>query len=428
MGNTGPIMVRAPRTMIAMALAIGLSCGIDRPVGVSTALRSVEWPAAGATAVDTIVLNDAQHAPVIKPEPSLVLGAGSGGSNDQFGNVVGISVDGWGRIFVADALMSHIALFDSAGTFVRTFGRRGEGPGEFKRLHGSTKRTGNPLALAHDTLFVVEDQLEAFDTSGAFLYSSSPELIFYNVNSITSTGQGLLMERNPFVAPGISKRTYSLYDARSGSETIGFSIQENLPISTEVPASSAPPVPLPEVPFAVGPNALVYFSVGDTLHINALALDGTIQRAFVGKAERIPITDNDIDAVLAAMRQHSSTSRRGTPEQREQLLNLAERGLRSLPRAQYRESIGKLIVSDQESILIKRSDRSPSPYNPFDPAPAIWEWAEASGHVTATVLLPNSFLPKVFRGCRVYGIQEDNDGAILLLRFTLPPLKETCRT
>ena len=55
---------------------------------------------------------------------------------DSFGKVMSLAVDGDGRIYVADSQASDIRVFSLVGECVRTFGRSGEGPGEFRSLAG----------------------------------------------------------------------------------------------------------------------------------------------------------------------------------------------------------------------------------------------------------------------------------------------------
>lgn len=76
-----------------------------------------------------------------------------------------VSVDGAGRVYVADRKPMMVKVFDSTGAFVRTIGREGAGPGEF-RVAFIAVRGGN---------LVVQDPMNArtsvFDTSGAYLRS-----------------------------------------------------------------------------------------------------------------------------------------------------------------------------------------------------------------------------------------------------------------
>ncbi|MBB4639230.1 6-bladed beta-propeller [Longimicrobium terrae] len=59
------------------------------------------------------------------------VGAAEGRGADVFGGVAGVAFDGAENLYVLDRVNARVAVFDSAGRFVRTLGRRGGGPGEF---------------------------------------------------------------------------------------------------------------------------------------------------------------------------------------------------------------------------------------------------------------------------------------------------------
>jgi hypothetical protein len=56
----------------------------------------------------------------------------SAGEDYLFGAVSSVAADRYGRIYVADMLASRVQVYDSAGVFLQTIGREGDGPGEFR--------------------------------------------------------------------------------------------------------------------------------------------------------------------------------------------------------------------------------------------------------------------------------------------------------
>lgn len=67
---------------------------------------------------------------------------------DEFGRVSAIALGPGGTVFVADAGNHEIRVFGLDGEHLRTFGRGGEGPGEFASIY-SVAWVGNRL-LAYD--------------------------------------------------------------------------------------------------------------------------------------------------------------------------------------------------------------------------------------------------------------------------------------
>jgi tripartite motif-containing protein 71 len=60
-----------------------------------------------------------------------------------------VAVDEEGNIIVADSRNDRIQIFSSSGTFIKSFGSKGIGPGEFDRPSG--------VCISSDGLVIVVD-------------------------------------------------------------------------------------------------------------------------------------------------------------------------------------------------------------------------------------------------------------------------------
>ncbi|HEV2148996.1 MAG TPA: 6-bladed beta-propeller [Longimicrobiaceae bacterium] len=86
---------------------------------------------------------------------------------ELFGQVAALTVDPLGRIYVLDDQAKEVRVFDARGKHVRSFGRKGGGPGEFE----------SPGSLDWDPqghLWIVDQsnaRFSVFDTAGAFVTS-----------------------------------------------------------------------------------------------------------------------------------------------------------------------------------------------------------------------------------------------------------------
>jgi hypothetical protein len=80
----------------------------------------------------------------------LIIGTVSGPEEMTFGNIRDIEVNSDGEIYVLDTSVGTVRIFDSSGEYVRSLGRLGEGPAEF--------RSPTQMTLARDgSVWVYDD-------------------------------------------------------------------------------------------------------------------------------------------------------------------------------------------------------------------------------------------------------------------------------
>lgn len=102
---------------------------------------------------------------VITMDTVVTLGGLEGEGTEVIAFSSAVAIGPGGRILVTDFLIPRIFLFDMAGTFPRTVGRRGEGPGEYSLIHHVNVgpryihvfEHGGRTLLDHDFKFVSRD-------------------------------------------------------------------------------------------------------------------------------------------------------------------------------------------------------------------------------------------------------------------------------
>lgn len=101
-----------------------------------------------------IVMSDPRPGPyaTVEPDPILSLGGSEAEGPAQFFRIRDIHVDPRGRLWVADGESAEIRIFLPTGTHLRTVGGRGEGPGEFQRIHLLGSFRGDSVAAWDDGL------------------------------------------------------------------------------------------------------------------------------------------------------------------------------------------------------------------------------------------------------------------------------------
>ena len=112
----------------ALTLMLGIGCN-DRPAPPPR----IEIDSAGVRIVTVDALaSDAVCS--LGDEPTLYLGDSEESEEQWFSRVLGVARLSDGSIAVADDYSMQVRIFDQSGAHVRSMGREGEGPGEFKRL------------------------------------------------------------------------------------------------------------------------------------------------------------------------------------------------------------------------------------------------------------------------------------------------------
>ena len=102
-------------------------------------------PVATAWAGQEVAKDGVPHvlSPATPPEGALTLTPreiwSAGGDEDEdilFGVLTAVDIDDQGNVYALDMQLSQIHVFDRDGHLLRTIGREGEGPGEFRRASG----------------------------------------------------------------------------------------------------------------------------------------------------------------------------------------------------------------------------------------------------------------------------------------------------
>lgn len=107
---------------------------------------------------------------------------GEDGTPSELGEPRDLAVDGLGRIYVVDGKPAAIKVFSPDGQFIRTIGRDGEGPGEFRV--GFIAIKGEHLVLQDPRV----SRLSVFDTSGTFLRSWQSTCCYWSWIQIDDAG------------------------------------------------------------------------------------------------------------------------------------------------------------------------------------------------------------------------------------------------
>lgn len=97
--------------------------------------------------------------------PEARIGSAEGDEAYTFSMVAGYALDDFGRVWVVDAQQQNVRVFDRRGAHLRTVGRKGSGPEEFRWISGIARRPDGTL-LVLDT---GNSRFAVYDTAGALV-------------------------------------------------------------------------------------------------------------------------------------------------------------------------------------------------------------------------------------------------------------------
>lgn len=151
----GPV-ARCPHPLWHITWAALLVACHEGPPGTpQTTVRD----SAGVEIIHLPAVPDDAEAVLVDPEPALVVGGADGSEDDLFHEVVGVHSEG-GRILISQP--TELRVYLPTGEQLSRHGRRGDGPGEFRRV-ASARICGDHSLVASD---LGSSSLTIFDADG----------------------------------------------------------------------------------------------------------------------------------------------------------------------------------------------------------------------------------------------------------------------
>ena len=152
-GDPIPIPIpNLPSTFASLALVLCAACVDPGPAAVPatgvvvTDSADIELVEVGAEVIDTL------PEWTFSAEPMLTIGKTTGEDPYLFARIQDAFRLRSGEIVVVEGFDFEFRVFDSDGLFRRSFGGRGEGPGEFGEIVGVRERTQGGIAVADNRL------------------------------------------------------------------------------------------------------------------------------------------------------------------------------------------------------------------------------------------------------------------------------------
>lgn len=340
-------------------------------------------------------------------EEELRIGALEGDPEYQFGQVGFIALDSQDQIYVIDIQAQHIQVYAPDGSYVRTIGQRGSGPGE---LQGAAFVLVGP----GDTILVPDVQnqrINRFAPDGTSLGSFRIDLQQGIPILFQGTEDGLLAEQvRQFSLPGQPAienpqdviRTMSP-DGAILDTLLTFASGETFRLSGGAPQFkfySAEPA------WDITDDRLL-FAVNDDYRIDVYSLAGDLTRVIEKPFDRKPVAERDKDALMKFL--ENTWANAGVPPQAIAQLKQNVSFGESFP------AFATIVAGTAETTWVQHvqaaselSDEEYEAWNPIEDTGApTWDVFDSQGRYLGIVTMPRRFAPRVFRGDEIYGVWRD---------------------
>jgi len=235
--------------------------------------------------------------PATFADPSLIMG-----------QIAEVTVDETGRVFSADRDNSSIYLFDQDGSYVRTIGRAGDGPGEFSSLRNIAAGSGYLHAFDMSQRRITRFDLKSFEVAGTTgLSGDEPQSGGFNMSRFPN-GFYLMPEGNyllsfsAFTFPGMGVQSDDVpmldFDILTpdgsylGFEGIELRANESVTSSAGNSFRVIMPSYVRKALTAISPEGRIYTNWSEELLVKEYDADGRYQRAFFSEYQK-PAIDRD---------------------------------------------------------------------------------------------------------------------------------------
>ena len=338
-------------------------------------------------------------------EEELRIGTFGGDLNYQFGQVGAIALNSGGEILVSDNQAHEVRVFSPAGTYLRTVGRPGSGPGEL----GLGQL--NVLVAPGDTLLVPDQRnrrINRYAPDGtslgsAPLDSERERALRYNLNSVGD----MAVQMRPVQSP--NRPAADTFDAIRVIESSG-AIGDTLLLFPSGGLFQGAGIHYftPEPWWDITDSLTVLYGVNSEYRVGSYGRDGSLRRIISMPHEPRLITPRDIRAIFAYLDRAWLDA--GVPPSRLPA-NHAQ-----VHFAEFFPVFSQFHAGRDGSLWVQRvqspgdlSDEEIERYNFIeDFGSPDWGVFDGEGRFLGVVSMPPRFQPRMFVEDKIYGVWRDD--------------------
>jgi len=307
-------------------------------------------------------------------EKELVIGKSSGRDEYMFGDAKGVAVDDSGRIFVLDSKQTLIRVFDRNGAYLKTIGKKGQGPGELQ--------TPQHIFTTWQEEIMIEDHLPRqfvfYTLDGEFLRNVSFARAFIFTTGIDSEGNfiGIVQTQETDGAIQVLNRYSPEFKYL---HTLGYPIKGNRGTYNFFK---------PWLRWSVVKGNHLIFSFSEKYELLIYDDTGKLVKKIIKKYKPVKISEEELEYMRKVVRL-PSTVRLIVPK--------------------HHTAFQGLTVDDKDRIFVQTWERTESGKG------YIYDVFNSAGICIARV--PLNAVPRVWKQDKLYTIEEDKDGYQHIVRY-----------
>lgn len=339
----------------------------------------------------------------IHSDPVLQIGVPDGDERYLLHNVQDIATFSDGRVAVANGGSQEIRIYGPDGAYVRTIGRAGDGPGEFRSL-ASVDVTAADSIVAFDS---GGRRVSVFDSSGVYArswaFESPGRGIYPGKARVLEDGTvviAFLRGRMPGDAPGLFREHGSVVWYSSNGNELGaiaqlpgqewyYSAEQGILIALPLGRGSHFSATRRYVYIGDGNDLVAYSAAGDSAYA---------MRPFEARPVSQDDIDRDSDRRLAALPSETH------PKYQALFAELPYPD--SLPR------YSRVVGGESDNILIEQYRASPDQRSS-------WQVTGPGGEPVASLELPAGYSPYRVNSSTVTGVMRDSDGVEFVVTYEI---------
>ena len=314
---------------------------------------------------------------ILTLKEDLRIGGAEAKGEYSFNRILTLAVDTQENIFVLDYKDSQIKVFDKTGRFLRTIGRKGQGPGE---LNGARSLS---IDRTNGTLFVLElggRRVSCFDAQGKFIKSLPYKGDLPLTLALDSKGRIYIQEAV------LSDKESSYIFKKFTPDLASSAILIKAPTLISSTGGTDPFRPIST--FAVDIKDHFIYSFPKTYEIQIFDADGKPVRRILKEYAPIEVTSAEIDEV-----------KKDTPP-----------GIK-MDFGKFHAAFRKFFPDNEGCIFVQTFEKTKIGKE------RVFDIFDADGRFMGTIPLTDS--PILFRVGHIYSLEEDEDGYQSIKRYAV---------